>query len=141
MKRLILLACLLWPGLLSAQAVGPKINNREAADAVAVKCLNAAGTGFEACAGAGGGLSAVVTAQLAVTASAQQLGSNAGRMVCIKVLDGGTRNVYFGPSGVATSTGMELIPGETACRSASNSNLFFVIAAGTGSTVAYEIWD
>ena len=87
------------------------------------------------------GATTVVTAQLAVTATQQQLGSNAGKFVCLKVLDGGTRNVYFGPTGVATSTGMELIPGETACRTIDNSNRLFVIAAGTGSTVAYEIWD
>ena len=86
-------------------------------------------------------LTSVVTAQLAITASAQQLADNAGKVVCIKVKDGGTQNVYFGPTGVTTSTGMELIPGETACRTASNSDLFFVIAAGTGSTLAYEIWD
>jgi len=87
------------------------------------------------------GLTTVTTVQLAVTAVAQQLSSIAGRLVCLKVLDGGTQNVKFGPSGVTTATGQELVPGEGACRPADNANRFFVIAAGAGSTIAYEVWN
>jgi hypothetical protein len=87
------------------------------------------------------GLTSLTTGQLAVTASVQQLPTNSAKLVCLKVLDGGTQNVKFGPTGVATTTGQELVPGEGACRPADNTNRIFVIAGGTGSTVAWEAWN
>jgi len=85
------------------------------------------------------GLTSILTGQLAVTATAQQLPANAGKIVCIRVKDGGTQNVYFGPSGVTTATGQELIPSEGVCRPTDNTNRYFVIAGGTGSTIAWEV--
>ena len=84
------------------------------------------------------GLTTITTGQLAVTATVQQLPANAGKIVCIRVKDGGTQNVYFGPSGVTTATGQELIPSEGVCRPTDNTNRYFVIAGGTGSTIAWE---
>jgi hypothetical protein len=86
------------------------------------------------------GLTAIATGQQAVTASAVALPSSAGKIVCVKVKDGGTQTVYFGPSGVAVGTGQEIVPGEGVCRPGDNANRIFVIAGGTGSTVAWEVW-
>lgn len=86
------------------------------------------------------GLTAFVANQQAVTSSAVALPSNAGRMVCVRVLIAGTQNVFYGPSGVTTSTGQQLVPGEGMCRPLDNSNRIFVIAASSGSTVAFEVY-
>ena len=87
------------------------------------------------------GLTSLATGQQAVTASATALPSSAGKLVCVKVKDGGTQTIYYGPSGVTTGTGQELLPGEGMCRPSDNANRFFVIAGGTGSTVAWEVWN
>ena len=108
-----------------------------AGNARAVRCVNTAGTAFEACGGAG--LTSIATGQQAVTTSAVALPSTAGKVVCVKVKDGGTQTVYYGPTGITTSTGMELLVGESICRSLDNSNRIFVIAGGTGSTVSFEV--
>lgn len=86
------------------------------------------------------GLTAIVTGQQAVTASAVALPSNAGRLVCLKVVASGTQNVFYGAAGVTTGTGQQLVPGEGICRPLDNSSRLFVIAAGTGSTVAFEVY-
>lgn len=86
-------------------------------------------------------LTSVVTGQQAVTAVATVLPTNAGRVVCVRVRESGTQNVFYGPSGVTTATGQELIPGEGICRPVDNSNRFFVIAAGAGSTVAFDVYN
>lgn len=80
----------------------------------------------------------IVTGQQSVTASAVALPSNTAKNICIRVLISGTQNVYFGPSGVTTSTGMELLPGDSWCGSIDNTNRVYVIASSTGSSVAYE---
>lgn len=80
----------------------------------------------------------LVTGQQSVTGSAVALPSNTAKNICIRVLISGTQNVYFGPSGVTTSTGMELLPGDSWCGSIDNTNRIYVIAATTGSSVAYE---
>jgi len=84
-----------------------------------------------------GALTSIVTGQQAVTATAVALPSNSAKQVCIKVLMAGTQTVYFGPSGVTTSTGQELSPGDAACLALDNTNRIYVIAGGTGSTVAF----
>jgi hypothetical protein len=81
----------------------------------------------------------LVTFQQSVTASAVALSSNTAKRVCLKVKDGGTQTVYFGPSGVTTATGQELLPGESYCTTLDNANRIYVIAAGTGSTVAVNV--
>lgn len=80
--------------------------------------------------------STVISFQQAVTGSAVALATNTVKTMCVKALVGNTINVYIGPSGVATSTGMELAPGETWCGAVSNTNLVFVIASTTGANVS-----
>ena len=84
------------------------------------------------------GFTTLSSGQQAVTASAVVLPTVTSRFVCIRILSAGTQTVYFGPSGVTTSTGMELLPGDGWCGSIDNLNRIFVIAGGTGSTIAYE---
>lgn len=84
-----------------------------------------------------GALTSIVTGQQAVTAIAAVLPTNTAKSVCIKVLIAGTQTVYFGPTGVTTSTGQELSAGDAACMSLDNTNRIYVIAASTGSTVAF----
>lgn len=80
----------------------------------------------------------IATGQQAVTGTAAVLPTVSASRVCIKVLTGGTQIVYFGITGVSTSTGQELSPGDAWCGALSNVNKLFVIAATTGSTVAYD---
>jgi len=75
----------------------------------------------------------------AVTTSAAALPSNVGKRVCIRVLSTSTQPVYFGPSGVTTSTGQELLPGDAWCAPIANTNQVYVIASSTGSTVSYDV--
>lgn len=84
-------------------------------------------------------LTSIVTGQQAVTATAAVLPTNTAKQVCIKVLAAGTQDVFFGPSGVTTSNGNQLSPGDAVCLGISNSNLVYVIAAGTGSTVGFHV--
>jgi hypothetical protein len=50
-------------------------------------------------------------------------------------------NVYIGPSGVTTSTGLELAPGAAYCGPLNNVNLLYVIASTTGASVAWAATD
>lgn len=85
------------------------------------------------------GLTAIATGQQAVTATAVVLPTNTAKRVCLKVLITGTQDVAFGPSTVTTANGQILSPGDAWCGSLDNSNRIFVIAAGTGSTVAFDV--
>ena len=82
---------------------------------------------------------AIATGQQAVTSSAVALPSSAGKLVCLRVKAGGTQIVYFGPSGVTTANGQELNIGDSYCETFDNANRIFVIAAGSGSTVAWHV--
>lgn len=86
-----------------------------------------------------GALTSIATGQQAVTTSAAALPSAAGKRVCLKVLVAGSQTVYFGASAVTTSTGQELSPGDATCLPLDNANRVYVIAAATGSTVAYDV--
>lgn len=81
--------------------------------------------------------STVITGQQAVTGSAVALASNTVKTLCVKALVGNAINVYIGPSGVSTSTGHELAPGESQCTAVSNTNLIFVVASTTGASVSW----
>ena len=84
-------------------------------------------------------LTSIVTGQQAVTATAAVLPTNTAKQVCIKVLTAGTQDVYYGPSGVTTANGNQLSAGDAVCLAISNSNLVYVIAASTGSTVGFHV--
>jgi hypothetical protein len=75
--------------------------------------------------------------QQAVTASAAALPSNAARAVCVKAASSNAISVYIGPSGVSTSTGLELEPGDKVCAPVANSNVLYVVASTTGASVSF----
>jgi hypothetical protein len=83
------------------------------------------------------GNSTVFSGQQAVTASAVALASNAAKGVCIRAIISSVVPVYIGPSGVTTSTGTQLNPGESLCLPVTNTNLLYVIATTTGSTISF----
>jgi len=80
---------------------------------------------------------AILSGQVAVTATAQALPSNTTQSVCVKALEANSIKVYVGPSGVTTSNGMELSAGDGWCTSVSNSNAIYVIASTTGASIAW----
>lgn len=75
--------------------------------------------------------------QQAVTGSAAQLPSFIASAICITVAPGGTQTVYLGGSAVTTSNGFPLAAGAGTCFPIQNLNQLYVIAASTGSTVAW----
>jgi hypothetical protein len=83
------------------------------------------------------GNAAVRSAQQAVTNAAVALASGASKNICVKGLSTNTASVYIGPTGITTSTGMELAPGDAYCGPVSNTNLIFVIAVAGGSSVSW----
>jgi hypothetical protein len=79
----------------------------------------------------------VYSGQQSVTATASALASNSAKNVCVKALAENAINVYVGPSGVTSSTGMELAPDESICMPVSNTNLIYVVASSTGASVSW----
>jgi hypothetical protein len=80
----------------------------------------------------------IVSGQQAVTASAVALPSVATRGVCVKHVEGGSQSViYVGPTGVTTANGWPIAQGEGVCYQVDSVADLFVIAASTGSSVAY----
>lgn len=75
--------------------------------------------------------------QQAVTGTAAQLPAFVANAICLKVVDGGTQTVFIGAVGVLTSTGFPLVAGAGTCFPIANLNQLYVIAASTGSTVAW----
>jgi hypothetical protein len=82
------------------------------------------------------GFGSAVGFQQAVTASAVALATNSTHGFCVQALSTNALTIYVGPTGVTTSTGYPLTPGLNVCYQLSNTNLLFVIASGTGSSVA-----
>ena len=87
------------------------------------------------------GTGTLITGQQAVTATAVALASHASNTVCVKAFQANTINVYVGPSGTTTTTGLELAPGAGYCSPLNNSNLIFVVASTTGASVSWAITD
>jgi hypothetical protein len=83
------------------------------------------------------GNAAVLSGQQAVTAAAVALATNASKNACVKALIGNSLNVYVGPTGVTTATGMELAPGDSVCLPVGNTNLLYVVSSATGSSVSW----
>lgn len=86
-----------------------------------------------------GALTSIVTGQQAVTATAAVLPTNTAKRLCIRVIPDGTQDVFFGPSTVTTANGQVIAPGDGWCGNLDNSNRVFVIAASTGSTIAFDV--
>ena len=87
------------------------------------------------------GAAALLSGQQAVTATAVALASNSCKKVIVKALQGNAIAVYVGATGVTTSTGYELGPGESATLELSNTNLAFVIASATGASVCWAAFN
>jgi hypothetical protein len=83
------------------------------------------------------GNGAVLSGQQAVTGSAVALATHTARAACVKALVGNSINVFVGPTGITTSTGYLLAPGESLCLPVTNTNLLFVIASTTGASVSW----
>ena len=75
--------------------------------------------------------------QQAVTGTAAKLPSFLANVTCIKVVPAGTQVVYIGNSTVTTSNGYPLSASDSVCFPAVNLNQIYVVAASTGSTVAW----
>jgi hypothetical protein len=82
------------------------------------------------------GFGTLIGFQQAVTATAVALASNSSHSFCVEALSANTISVYVGPSGVTTSSGAQLQPGQSICWTLSNTNLVYVIASTTGASVA-----
>ena len=139
----MIVAIILLTGSISHAQLGPS-NAVIICDAAAVNCVNITGNALNTNANVTivapyTSSSFPLTAQQAVTASAVALPTNSGKAVCVKVLLASTLNVYVGGSGVTTGNGYELAPGDSACWSLTNSNLLYVIASSTGSTVSLTV--
>ena len=83
------------------------------------------------------GNGAVLSGQQSVTGSAVALATNTARAACVKALVSNSINVFVGPTGITTSTGYLLAPGESVCFPVTNTNLLFVIASTTGASVSW----
>lgn len=79
-----------------------------------------------------------LSGQQAVTGTAASLGTHtvAGGF-CVVADSGNTINVFLGPTGVTTSTGFPLLPGQAACNNLGNTSELFVVASTTGATVEW----
>ncbi len=83
------------------------------------------------------GNAAVLSGQQSVTGTAVALATHAAKTICVKAILGNTIPVYIGPSGVTTSTGIPLDPGDAPCLTVQNTNEIFVVASTTGASVAW----
>lgn len=82
---------------------------------------------------------ALVTGQLAVTATAQALGSATAYKngIAVTNLSSGAVSIFIGPTGVTTSTGFELQVGSSLVLPVQDLSKIFVIASTTGSTISW----
>ena len=85
------------------------------------------------------GLSSVKSFQQAATTGAVALTSNVCTMMIIKCDDASTVPIYIGGSGVTTSTGFQLQPGQGISINVLNTNDVYIVGTGSGGT-ADVIW-
>lgn len=79
------------------------------------------------------GNGSLLSGQGSVTGTAAALPSNACKKVTLKANTANTITIYIGPTGVTTSTGLALDPGESVVIEVSNTNLIFTVASTTGA--------
>lgn len=81
----------------------------------------------------------LLSGQQAVTASAVAIASHPlSHGLCVQALSTNTISVFVGPSGITTSTGLELPPKASYCPALANSNALFVIASTTGASITWS---
>jgi len=83
------------------------------------------------------GAASLLSGQGTATSTAAALASHACKKVTLKVNISAAANVYVGPSGVTSSTGLELGPGESVPLEVSNTNLIYVITASTSAAYSW----
>jgi len=119
-------------GVYNSSAPGPSNGQQEPLqlDSAANLKVNVAATALP---------TAILAGQQAVTASAAALATNTlTKGLCIEALSTNTISVFVGPSGVTTSTGIELPAKAGFCIAVANSNDIYVIASTTGATVTWS---
>ena len=79
-------------------------------------------------------LATLFSFQQAVTGTSAALAANSCSIATIKNDDASTEAIYIGGSAVSASTGFKLAAGEGFTVSVSNTNVIYVVAAGTGGT-------
>lgn len=79
------------------------------------------------------GNGSLLSGQGSVTGTAAALPANACKKVTLKANTANTITIYIGPTGVTTSTGLALDPGESVVIEVSNTNLIFTVASTTGA--------
>ena len=84
-----------------------------------------------------------LSGQQNVTGTAAALPSHTCQVVCVQHFAGGSQDyVYVGESGSTTSTaGVKLEAGQAVCSAQANTDVSYVVAAGTGSTVGWTCWE
>ena len=80
---------------------------------------------------------ALFSGQQAVTASAVNLGSQVLR-AGVALVNEGPATIWYGPTGITTSTGTPLLNGEAASIPIGNLSAVYVIAVSTGSSVGWS---
>ena len=81
----------------------------------------------------------ILSGQQAVTASAVALATHTlTRGICVTALSTNAISIFVGPSGVTTSTGIELVATAGYCVAVTNSNAIYVIASTTGASVTWS---
>ena len=81
----------------------------------------------------------VASGQQAVTGTAAVVTGITYGTVCVKALAANSINVYLGPAGVTTSTGMEMSAGNAYCSPAVNNLPFYVVASTTGASISWIV--
>jgi hypothetical protein len=80
----------------------------------------------------------ILSGQQAVTNSATALATTTlAHGLCVQALSTNAHSVFIGPTGVTTSTGLELPAKSSTCLSVSNANAVFVVDASGGDTVTW----
>lgn len=75
----------------------------------------------------------LLSGQGSVTGTAAALPSNPCKKVTLKANTANTITIFIGPSGITTSTGLALDPGDSVVLEVSNTNIIFTVASTTGA--------
>lgn len=79
----------------------------------------------------------VLTGQQTLTNAAVALATHAVKNICIEASPLNAADIFYGPTGVTTSTGMRLPAGAAYCGPVANTNLIFIVSVAGGETVSW----
>lgn len=84
-----------------------------------------------------------VSANKSITTSESLLAAGAGNLVnreTIIIFNKGTANIFIGPSGVTTTTGLKIVPNQMMTLNAGEQiNIYAITDTGTASVVVQEL--